>query len=145
MKEEIKSTGGISEELKDKMFATYPSFRRVWGGLEDIVSHDEALVRQEATSLLEVSNIPDSQRESANTTTLAAVTNLAINCVEHLGEENIDFIANVAYDRRSIPSGDAIDKIVRCGNLVDRELSRAQQRLPSAAEENRFLLPCVCV
>jgi hypothetical protein len=136
VKEEIKITGGISQDLKDKMFATYPSFQQVWERLEDIVTHNEAFARQEAIHILKECN-KDLQSESVDTISLAAVTSLSMYFLEHLGEENIDFMGSVAHDHHAIPDGDALEKIIRYTTSIDRELGRAQDRLDRLQRRRR--------
>jgi len=126
---EIRASGHISDDLREQICGMDPSFREIWISLENTVEHNKGLARREAMALLAGSTLPDSLRESAATIATAAVTNLAINYLEHRGQQNIQLVADVARDHHLIPESEVVDKIVRYETAIDRALNRSQDRL----------------
>jgi hypothetical protein len=54
---------------------------------------------------------------------------LAIRSIVEWTEQQYESVMNVAYERQAIPNSEALDKILRYGGTVEKELNRGYERL----------------
>jgi hypothetical protein len=139
---EIQSNGAISPELKDKILASDPAFRERWSDLEQ-TARKIAEERQEQAAKILAERSPGllmiaakdlAERhtgfQTARDQFIALLqVKLAIKSIVEWTEQQYESVMNVAYERQAIPSSEALDKILRYGGTIERELNRAYERL----------------
>jgi hypothetical protein len=127
---EIETSGEISEELKEKLFALGASFRELWEKFEEICTqhHDRFLRREVSSPLLRA-------RRRANPE-LRVKREMALGTVQiarlfiGLEEKQItESVINLAWDQHAIPKSEALDRILRSEAHSDRQLNHAIDRL----------------
>ncbi len=143
--EEIVTTGGLSQELKEKMFAvTYP-FRGLWCELEEKAQEDIRQKKEEITfvyseeptklfsvSLLEVRKMlstgPDSE-PSLSSVTAVATTRLAIGWLEHENRTAQESSNAIFCDSLTVPKAEVMDKLLRYKSAAERSFWRTLDML----------------
>jgi hypothetical protein len=136
---EIEATGAISQELKDKMFASVPWFGEVWGQLEQFINDGGPLARQKISSM-KIAHLIGSSSDLASTIRIAAVTSLAIRHIELRNEECMETaeqVTNAGYDYNALPSHDVMDRILRYEAAIERDLNRSLDRLERLQRRRR--------
>jgi hypothetical protein len=145
--DEIVTTGALSQELQEKMFAvvTFPPFREEWCFLEERVkegvrekkegitlAYGKKLARSFSVSLLEVrkrlSTGPDSEPPLSSVTALAT-TRLAIGWLE---VENRTLVAPDRanhFSSLAVPNTEVMDKVLRCESAAERSFWRTLDML----------------
>jgi hypothetical protein len=117
---EIRDTGGISDELREKMFGTYHGLRELFG---ERVGIAKGLI-------VKYSGLPPSEAEKLGpAANLLLATDLLIMSLE--GRMSREYVARVAKDRLEIPHPEALDRVLRADTAAERNLSRAIDRLES--------------
>ena len=123
---EIEATGEISSQLQEKMFAADSSFRERWAQLD--IKHDEVVGRVARELGLSAEQIENTLREDsgmlANSDFALLTTALALRSIQSQTEKRVEPFLNLAFDRRSIPNRDALDKLLRYEAAIERDLSR---------------------
>jgi len=119
---EIEATGEISQELKQKIFATMPDFEVRFSSIEDDVK--------------ELLNLPHFSRiaRNANPNELATwvaqgTVTVCIKFIEEFAQMRCASIKEVAVAQHVIPNSEALDKILRYETTIERSLTRALDRL----------------
>ena len=136
---EIEATGVISQELKDKMCATVPWFRKEWARFEKIIDDGGALARQ-ALSTMKIAHLTGSSSDLASTLRIAAVTSLAIRYIELINEDALETVAlamDAGYDYNALPSRDVMDRILRYEAAIEKDLNRSVDRLERLQRRRR--------
>jgi hypothetical protein len=139
---EIQSKGEIPPELKEKVLASDPCFRDLWSELEHraremanerqkeveriIAEEAPGIVISKARHLAEKDN--GFQKARARFVALEQVR-LGIKYLEQWTEQQYESFMNVQYEQQAIPKTEALDKILRYGSTIERELNRAYERL----------------
>ena len=145
--QEILATGGLSQELQEKMFTVvmFPPFRGVWCELEERVKEG---VRQKAeeiavagaeeprmllsVSLLEVRKMlstgPDSEPPLSSVTALAT-TKLAIGWVEGYNATSLESSKVSLRNSLAMPNGEVMDKLLRYESAAERSFWRTLDML----------------
>jgi hypothetical protein len=133
---EIEASGEISSELQEKLAAD-PSFRDRWTQLQATVKqkHDEVvgqLAQEAGTSSVVAKRLislsPDTQAEHASAVALETMKR-AKKSIEYQAEQKFESMMNLVFDRAAIPNRDGLDKLLRYEAAIERDLSRALDRL----------------
>ena len=131
---EIEATGAISAELREKIFAVDPTFFERWAELQAAAKqqHDDYLAQEWRVSSAVVRKVvskrPKLQAEHAKVIMLA-MTKFVIESIVSWSQGVFDSILNMEFDRHAIPNRDALDKLLRYETAIERNLSRALDRL----------------
>jgi hypothetical protein len=131
---EIEASGAISPELKEKIFVGLPAFREIWSRVETFVMQRmEHVIADEigvSPRILRkhLAKSPDWHSKTARAIALAT-TKLAIKSIETGIKQAFEAAKNSAYDLRAIPNTTALDNVLRYEASIQRELSRAYDRL----------------
>jgi hypothetical protein len=129
-KKEIEDGGQISQELKQKMFMTSKGLESIWSGIEGVTQ--EKLKEPEIAKLVRRLSAPD--RSS-----LPALQNVirAVGLLEWLRKSRHDSIVEIAVGQNAIPNCEALDRILRYETTIERNLSRALDRLERLQRRRR--------
>jgi len=130
-KKEIEEGGcEIPQELKQKMFAASPGFEAVWSGIERVTQKE--LNEPETAKFVRRLSAPD--RSS-----LPALQNVirAVGLLEWLRKSRHHSIVEIAVGQNAIPNCEALDKILRYETTIERNLSRALDRLERLQRRRR--------
>lgn len=131
---EIDGTRTISQELKEKLFAAHPRFREMWPNIQRIATQtaEEISAANEGVSLRlfkkRLSHAPDRQADLEKLIALTT-TKLAVRTIESDAKQRFESVLSSVWDQVAIPKSDALDKILRYGGAIERELGRASDRL----------------
>jgi hypothetical protein len=137
---EIEVGGGISQEIKQRMFATMPGLESIWPAIE--ASGQNTLDIPGVSKMLRKSSAED------RATALAVGTAImGVKFLEQLAEIRRTSILEVTTAKHVIPNRDDLDRILRYETATDRSLSRALDRLERLQRRRRGepLLPPVSV
>ena len=122
-KKEIEDTGEISPELRQQLSAKEPHlFEAIWSAVE--------LHTQEKLKTPEVSAILCEADPQQHPSILAWVNaSTGIGLLKELAELRCRNMMETAVGQHGIPTGEALDKVLRYGAAVERDLGRALDRL----------------
>jgi hypothetical protein len=135
--ETIKATGEIPQELKAKILATDPRF---WIGVEEEarriaritdLQYRDKLVKEEKITPAEAKVLVEEHptfKEARAWLVPLLQTNIAISCIKAEAKRRLESAQNVFYEQQAIPNGDALDRILRFAEMIDRDLNRAFDR-----------------
>ena len=122
---EIESTDTISAELREKMFANDPEFRKQWESLEKAV-------RENVTGILSHLRFSPSDAEQCAqdpSFILFFTTYVAIYMIEHRDKTFPKKVLEIAADGVAVLREEALDRVLRAEAAAERNLSRAMDRL----------------
>jgi hypothetical protein len=122
---EIESTDTISDELREKMFAADPEFRKQWESLEKATKEKFSEIL--AQLRIQFSTADELAQDPASV--LLLTTLIAIYMLEHRTEHLAKSALQTANDRVAIPPAEALDRVLRADAAAERGLSRAIDRL----------------
>jgi hypothetical protein len=128
---EIEATGGISDELKGKIFA--PEFREQWDFLEKLTKEQFGGV----LARMGVRRPVAKQLAKDPTCLFLATTKLAILFIEHKNDRLIQSASKSAHDQVARPENEALDRVLRADAAADRNLNRAIDRLENLQRRRR--------
>jgi hypothetical protein len=143
--EQIEASGEISSELQEEMFNAHPSFQENWENLratveqkhEEIVGQVAREVKMPAHLLKEaIAHSPVMQTKLSRLIDLVS-TKLALDSVESRTTQKYDSMLNFAFAQRAIPKPDAADRLLRYEAAIERNLSRALDRLERLQRRRR--------
>lgn len=118
---EIEVTGEISQELKQKMFATMPGLEAMWPWIEEV---GQELNIRSTSKMLRDSSAHERAADFALDTVAAGV-----NLIEMSAQWRRKSTVENTLAQRIIPNSEALDRILRYETATDRSLSRALDRL----------------
>ncbi len=127
---EIGVTGEISQELKQKMFATMPGLEAMWPGVE--AAAQEVLNSPAFSDILRKSSAQD--RASAIAGGAAAI---GVSLIEQLGQSRQTSVLEIAIAQQVIPNSESLDRLLRYETTIDRDLTRAVDRLECLQRRRR--------
>ncbi len=123
------------------MLASSPWFRTIWPEFEKLGRRAAQEGSQEVVVELAqefgiafpednrlTGSAPEVQAARARFAVLLPLK-LAIAHIGDWSEQQYRSVQNVAYELQAIPNSEALDKILRYGGMIERELSRAYERL----------------
>ena len=139
---EIQSKGEISPALKEKIITSDPWFRELWSDCErraremanERQKEVERILAEEAPGIVIAEAKDPAERDTGFQTARARFVallqvRLAIESLVRWTEQQYDSVMNVAYEKQAIPNSEALDKILRYGGTVEKELNRGYERL----------------
>jgi len=145
VEKEICSTGAISLELQDKVFAMAPRLHGLWWYLEDRVKEgvtqkqqiEVEIIYGKRPRLLSVS-LPEVRKQlcaslgsqpKISSVVHLATTKLVTRFVKRENAWTFELASDNEYDRHAIPNAEVMDKILRYEAAIERSLDRAIARL----------------
>ena len=129
-KKELEATGEISQECKQRIFASMPKFEGLWSALDRVA--------QERVKEPDVSKMFRKLSPQKRSWVLAmhTVTN-AIDCLEHLSRRRWTNVMEVAIGQHAISTREVVDKILRYETMTEKSLTRALDRLERLQRRRR--------
>lgn len=119
---ELEDTGEILHDLTQSLFAIDPKFESIWKLLE--------INAQESLAEPRIARIYQKLSSEERTWALALTTvTRAIGFLKQLGQQRSASIHEIAIAQHVIPDGNALDKILRYEAAIERQLSRAVDKL----------------
>jgi hypothetical protein len=120
-KNEIETTGAISEEVQAKLFA-YPELRQLWESLETVL-------RDSMGDTLEGLRTPPGiakhhQKDFSASVLLAT----ALHSIDAVGSRRNQLMKNLS-DQVAVPGSEVLDRVLRADAAAERNLGRATDRL----------------
>ncbi len=140
---QIETSGEVSQDLRESMFASSPWFGEIWPGLEALVSvmveekeecqgAVEALTQKLGMEFAAgqefMRRFPEDGSVSPRYVLLLLVK-FVIAYIERFCEQQHQWVQTVKYEEQAIPKNNALDKILRYSAMIDRDLNRAYDRL----------------
>jgi hypothetical protein len=124
--EQIMTSGEISPQLNEKILAADPSFPELWSQTQELARQAITQAQQEDEEWMEQD--PDDQLEPDQLLAIMSAK-FIIYGFEHWAEHLSKILLNNAYERRAIPNTDALDRMLRYGGAIERDLNRGYDRL----------------
>jgi hypothetical protein len=131
--EQIMTSGEISPQLNERILAADPSFPELWSRNQELARRAIAQAQQEeagasTTDEESMEQNPDDRLEPDQLLAIMSAK-FMIYGLEHWAEHLFKSLLNNAFERRAIPNTDALDRILRYGGVIERDLNRAYDRL----------------
>jgi len=156
--EQLKTSGEMQPELRDKIFNEDPWILSAWPKFEKeaekhVRKREEQSAREvaEATALTtKVKHMkpgdPASCAKRARTLEYLAM-HFAIQNILKWTEDQYQYVLDGMYDQQAIPNRDALDRIQRYSGMVERDLNRAYDRLErlQRSRKGEMVLPSLNV
>ena len=139
--EQLKARGEILQELKDEIFAAAPSLREAWTVFEDaerlmaieLEKRGQAAAskrrRHSVTDGIPVEGSAEKYDEQRMAKFVGFQTVAFAIALLKRGMAIREAILNAQYGQNSIPSDDSLNRILRYSAMIDRDLTRAYDRL----------------
>jgi hypothetical protein len=134
LKSEIDATNEIPKDLKDRIFAVKPSFNSLWLTLE--ATSQEILKRLNSGKIFRQMANDLSEEEYSVVLSWFTISN-AIEFIEQGRQVRTSNVREVTTAEDIIPSGEALDKLLRYETAIERSLNRAQDRLERLQRRRR--------
>jgi len=138
---EIEAKGALSSESIERIFLLKPSFRDLWSRFEAKAkgicrSAIRGAARESARRFLipiaEATEILE-RRQGRNGELSSALAVKTVECaIKHIENRNqrlYDAALQISAERHAVPDGAALDKGLRYGSAIERDLTRAYDRL----------------
>ena len=137
---EIEDTGEMTPEFMEKIFAPKPWLCRLWPEFEQKA---EAILRKDdeqfasnvaeqwgRTSKITKKMLKAQGDRAARAQNVAILTiKVAIRNILLWARDQYQYVLDVECDRQAIPKGDSLDRIHRYSGMVEKDLTRAYDRL----------------
>jgi len=117
---QIEANGEISQELRQRMFATMPGLEAIWPAIEE--------GGEEVLSRVLPKNIPESSQERASAAALRTAI-VGVYFLKGLAQMREASVREIAVAQHVIPNQEVLDKILRYETTIERNLTRALDRL----------------
>jgi len=127
---QIEAAGEISQELKQRMFATMPGFEAIWPAIEK--GGEEILKTAVLSKIVQESSV----RERASAVALGTAI-VGVHFVQELARMREHSVTEIAVAQHVIPNREVLDKILRYETTIERNLTRAFDRLERLQKHRR--------
>jgi len=127
---QIEAAGEISQELKQRMFATMPGFEAIWPAIEK--GGEEMLKTAVLSKIVQESSV----RERASAVALGTAI-VGVHFVQELARMREHSVTEIAVAQHVIPNREVLDKILRYETTIERNLTRAFDRLERLQKHRR--------
>jgi hypothetical protein len=119
---EIEVTGEISQEFKQKIFATMPGLEGMWPMFEQIA---QAMLNTPALSKI----LQESNTEERASALAGVATIMGVKILEGVAQLRRAAFTEIAIGQHVIPNSEVLDKLLRYETAVERSLGGALGRL----------------
>ena len=127
---QIEAAGEISQELKQRMFATMPGFEAIWPAIEK--GGEEMLKTAVLSKIVQESSV----RERASAVALGTAI-VGVHFLQELARMREHSVTEIAVAQHVIPNREVLDKILRYETTIERNLTRAFDRLERLQKHRR--------
>lgn len=131
--EQIRTSGEISPQLNERILAVDPSFPKLWSSTQELARRaiTQAQQKEAGASTTDEESMEQDPEDRLEPDQFLAITSarFIIYGFEHWAECLSKMLLNNSHERRAIPNTDALDRILRYGGVIERDLNRAYDRL----------------